>query len=66
MQSKRDGLVPIGEVFGGLDGPVIVLPSGFCRTCSLAVTVGSSAAFWITTRFETLRSASVFFMDSKK
>ena len=22
MQSKRDGLVPIGEVFGGLDGPV--------------------------------------------
>ena len=22
MQSKQDGLVPIGEVFGGLDGPV--------------------------------------------
>ena len=22
MQRKRDGLVPIGEVFGGLDGPV--------------------------------------------
>ncbi len=22
MQLKRDGLVPIGEVFGGLDGPV--------------------------------------------
>ena len=22
MQSKRDGLIPIGEVFGGLDGPV--------------------------------------------
>ena len=22
MQSERDGLVPIGEAFGGLDGPV--------------------------------------------
>ena len=22
MQRKRDGLVPIGEAFGGLDGPV--------------------------------------------
>ena len=25
MQRKRDGLVPIGEVFGGLDGPVKAL-----------------------------------------
>ena len=25
MQSKRNGLVPIGEVFGGLDGPVMAL-----------------------------------------
>ena len=25
MRRRRDGLIPIGEVFGGLDGPVKAL-----------------------------------------
>ena len=51
MQRKRDGLVPIGEVFGGLDGPVKALRDAspqawhhFTRADQVDQLVGASEA----------------------
>ena len=52
MQRKRDGSLPIGEVFGGLDGPVkALIPSPqalhhFTQADQVNLLVGASEARW--------------------